>query len=188
MRPTETEIGKVVRGWTCLKFFPSEPSAIGPIAKIIASMVGTVEQLRWLDSVMLNQVGEWPGPAEVRAIFCTRFRPEDGDEVKGYSAIAGFTPGDIEGEKLVEHSRLTEGRREFGQIGAGEMKSGAQLLALLPVAKLLGDSGEPPITNEERASIEALNQRNETRIRERREAKEAEKQKRLDDLARRQAK
>lgn len=176
MRPTAKEISNVIDGWTCLKFFPSAPGAMRPIGELLADLVGTREQLQWLDSAMLNQVGEWPGPAEVRAIFCTRFKPADGIEGKnGYSAIAGFTPGDIESEKLIEHS-------QWKKLDEGKPRTNA--LQPASAVKLLGPAepeAEPPVSDEERASIDELAAKLEARA----ARTAAEKQSRLTQRARR---
>lgn len=100
-----------------LKFYPSEPASRKEIMRLLIKMVSTVEQLDWLVNTMIDHIGEWPGPAELRAVFTTRFKPLDGIEGKGYSSLPGFTPGDIEAENLIEHAKLsidTNSRNEQG--------------------------------------------------------------------------
>ena len=43
---------------------------------------------------MIDRVGEWKGPKELRGIFCTRFKPRDG--IEELSQTSGFTPEDSE--------------------------------------------------------------------------------------------
>lgn len=45
---------------------------------VIESMVSSSEQLEWLVRTMLTHYNEWPGPMELRAVFCTAFFPADG--------------------------------------------------------------------------------------------------------------
>lgn len=91
-------IVSAVESLGCLAMFPSSPAAREEIMRLIERIVAEHEQLDWLVRTMIDQVGTWHGPAELRAVFCTRFRPADG--VEKYSALPGFTAGDIEAENL----------------------------------------------------------------------------------------
>lgn len=64
-----------------MKFFPSEPDARIGIADEIAAMATDEEQVRWLVSRLPKLYREWPAMHEVRAVFCSKFRPKDGIEV-----------------------------------------------------------------------------------------------------------
>lgn len=82
-----------VRRLAVLKFFPSDAVVRQEIMALLDRLVSTPEQLEWLVSALINEVGEWPGPKEVRGIFCTRFRPKDGIETDAehnkFSPITG---------------------------------------------------------------------------------------------------
>lgn len=77
-----------------LAMFPSSPGARAEIMALLERMVVNDTQLDWLVRTMIDHVGTWHGPKELRAVLCTRFRPADG--IEEYSALPGFTPADIE--------------------------------------------------------------------------------------------
>jgi hypothetical protein len=68
-----------------LRFFPQEPEARAAIVTIVCRMVSTVDQIDWLIKSALAVYDDWPGPRELRALFCSRWNPRDG--VKAYSQI-----------------------------------------------------------------------------------------------------
>lgn len=90
---------KAVGSLTMLKCFPSDPLAHAEIAKLFQRMVERPDQLNWLVDVMINHVGEWPGPAQMRGILCTRFKPLDGIEADCH--LPGFTAADSEAQYLL---------------------------------------------------------------------------------------
>src|ERR1035438_3778989 len=51
---------------------------------------------------MVDKIGEWHGPMELRGVFCTRFKPCDGVEVSCVSS-SGFTPSDQEMRSISAH-------------------------------------------------------------------------------------
>ena len=65
---------------TAMKFFPSDPGARDAIVSIVGEMANSHEQVEWLVGRMISIYPEWPGPMEMRACFCSRFRPCDGLE------------------------------------------------------------------------------------------------------------
>lgn len=99
-RPTLKEIEATVRTIETMKFFPLQPSVKFELSDLLASMVATPEDLEWFRCLLRDRVSEWPGLAELRAIYCTSRKPFDGNEGTGYSTLPGFQPGDIEGEKV----------------------------------------------------------------------------------------
>ncbi len=66
---------------TLLKFFPSETPARIALAKLVAGMASTHEQVEWLVARTLSLCNEWPGPKVLRQIFCSKFKPADGVSV-----------------------------------------------------------------------------------------------------------
>lgn len=146
-KPTPEEIGDVLSGWGSLKFFPSDAGALRAIAGLLHAMVGTIEGLRWLDQALINRVGEWVGPAELRGIYTSRFKPADGIEGKGYSSIAGFTPAESETAQLERHRERA--------VCAGERTG-----KLLPAAAItIPGSIEQALTDSEKAEYAALQER-----------------------------
>jgi hypothetical protein len=85
-------IVKAVDMLACLKYFPAEAGAREAIMLLFERMISIPEQIEWLVRTMIDEVGEWPGPKEVRGIFCSRFKPKDGVEVYAttrlFSAVA----------------------------------------------------------------------------------------------------
>lgn len=62
-----------------LKYFPTQGAALLSIGRLVCDMAENEEQVRWLVKRMTSGIySEWPGPGELRACFCSRFRPRDG--------------------------------------------------------------------------------------------------------------
>lgn len=97
---TQDQAYEAVARMAALKYYPSEPAARSEIAFTLMRMVSTPEQLDWLVMQMIDRVPEWPGPMELRAVFCTKFKPRDGIEAD--SRLAGFTPADSENQYLFD--------------------------------------------------------------------------------------
>lgn len=94
MRLTESEVKTYGARLTLLKFFPADPIARAMIVDFLAKLTGQKDRLEWLIMALVNHVGEWPGPKEVRGILCSRYKPADG--IKAECSIAGFTAAEIE--------------------------------------------------------------------------------------------
>jgi len=94
LKPSQQELESAVAQMTILRFFPAEPVARAMVMQVLSRIVGTSQQLNWLVDTLINRVGEWHGPAELRGIFCTRFKPADGIEAN--CSISGFTAADSE--------------------------------------------------------------------------------------------
>jgi len=70
---------------TLMKYFPADDSARAALVELVCGMIDSDEQAEWLAKRMLQVYPEWPGPQELRACFCGRYRPKDG--INAYSAI-----------------------------------------------------------------------------------------------------
>ena len=105
-----------------LKFFPSDPDARFGIAQEIADMAANEEQVTWLVGRLPKLFTEWPGLLEVRAVFCTRYKPQDGVEAALGSSSPAFVAlcGD-------EVPALPSGRRMI----AAPVTSDPELLAMV---------------------------------------------------------
>src|SRR5690349_7814500 len=68
-----------------LKFFPSDREARAAIVEMICEMASDECQVEWLVARALRLYNEWPGPRELRAAFCSKFRPRDG--INAYSTV-----------------------------------------------------------------------------------------------------
>ncbi len=60
-----------------LRFFPADGT---PVADLLSQMCSNDDQVRWLARRAVALYNEWPGPRELRAVLCSRFKPADGVE------------------------------------------------------------------------------------------------------------
>ncbi len=109
MRPTAQQLAEAVAELGICKFFPAGPGERKAIMRLLANIVSTKQQLDWLVATMINRVGEWKGPMELRGVFCWKFKPADGIEANCIES-AGFTPSDGEAQhheiQSAERARL----------------------------------------------------------------------------------
>ena len=103
MRPSPLEIAKAVEDFGCLRYFPNEPGAREAVMELLERMVESPEALRWLVRTMIDEVGEWQGPMELRGVYCTRFPPADG--VEAWSSCGKFSPEAIESRAAIESAK-----------------------------------------------------------------------------------
>ena len=68
-----------------LKYFPADPIARVALVEMVCGFAENNVQIEWLVRRALVVFNEWPGPHEIRALFCSRWRPQDGNEA--YSAL-----------------------------------------------------------------------------------------------------
>ena len=116
-----------------MAFFPSDSDARSALVWALMQLAETQEQLEWLVERALKLYSRWPGVGELRALYCSRFKPRDG--VEAYSEIyqSGFphespapvppppratiTTADREFEREIreaaERKRLPGGRRKM---------------------------------------------------------------------------
>lgn len=100
MKPSPQQLNWAVGELGMLRYFPSDAGARAGIMGVLARMVETVEGLQWLVRTMVDEVGEWQGPKELRGVYCTRFRPADG--IESWCAQGKFSPEAIEGRAALE--------------------------------------------------------------------------------------
>jgi hypothetical protein len=92
-----------------LRFFPDDPSVIWNLAAMVCQMATDEQQVEWLVNRMTSGLyNEWPGPAELRACFCSRFKPADG--INAYSSVYldGIPPSKPEPQKSLRSAPLPE--------------------------------------------------------------------------------
>lgn len=96
-----------------LKYFPAGPEAQAGLLRMVCEMLDTKthvppeEQAEWLVKRTLALYNEWPGPRELRAVFCSRFRPADGIEATAdFQRFPEGIPPDPTLRKLPESPRL----------------------------------------------------------------------------------
>ena len=89
------------------EYFPRDPGAAAGVMRLLAQMVPHKQALDWLVDEMVNRIGKWHGPAELRGLLCNRYRPADG--IERDCSIPGYTPGDGETRSLEAHAQLKAG-------------------------------------------------------------------------------
>lgn len=68
-----------------MKYFPSEPAARTALVRIVCEMAPDEAHIRWLVNRALKLYAEWPGIMELRACYCSKFKPADG--IEAYSQV-----------------------------------------------------------------------------------------------------
>lgn len=101
---TKVDLEEAVIDLSLLRYFPSEPGTQAALIRLLAKMCPHKQALTWLVDTMVNRVGEWKGPAELRGILCWKFKPADGIEAE--SVTPGFRGEDGEQQSLERHQQL----------------------------------------------------------------------------------
>jgi len=100
MRPTPQEFAYAAEELSILRFFPATTGAREAVMELLERMVATRDQLNWLVRTMIDEVGEWQGPRELRGVFCTRYRPADG--IEAWCATGKFSAEAMENRAALE--------------------------------------------------------------------------------------
>lgn len=93
-----SDLGNAITRLRMLSYWPAD--AEGAVMELLLQMCPHSGALDWLVGVLINKIGRWPGPAEVRGLLCTRFRPADG--IEGNCSLSGFSPAAMEGRAAAE--------------------------------------------------------------------------------------
>lgn len=104
---------------TLMKFFPVDPQARTALVQLICGMAQTNEQVEWLVRRALTLFNEWPGPRELRALYCSKFRPADGAEANSALYPSHEYGGGFPSELPRQMPALTPGRDEARKMLAG---------------------------------------------------------------------
>ena len=144
-----------------IRFFPSEPEARFGIAEALVKMVSTEDHLRWLVSRLPELYTEWPGLLEVRAVFCTRFKPRDGVEAAlgtGSPAFASLCPEDQD-LKALERA-APRSRQITGEVQRVSVDAEMQELVRKVATRYDPLRGVKPATEDDIARIKSEQDRN----------------------------
>jgi hypothetical protein len=114
-----------------LKFFPADQTARTEIMLMACKMAQANADIAWLANRCLELWNEWEGPREMRAVFCSRFRPADG--IEAYSQLPRFSDG-IPSEKAAEPCQL--GGAAVRQI-AGPRETAEELTAAVSIRPVI---------------------------------------------------
>lgn len=88
------QAAKAVAKLTALKFFPADKEGRTAIVQAICEMATSNAQIDWVVEQMLNWYNEWPGPREMRGVFCQRWKPATGPNVNASQVLpGGLFPG-----------------------------------------------------------------------------------------------
>lgn len=101
---TPADLQQAVEDLSMCDFFPREPGAQAAIMRLLAKIVPHRQALRWLVGEFTNKIGKWHGPAELRAVLCTRYQPQDG--IEGWSQLSGYSASDAEERAINQHKQL----------------------------------------------------------------------------------
>ena len=73
------EVLRILNGLRILPYFPNDEYSMNALVRLAGSMCSSVEQVQWLVNRMTSGIYvQWPGPHEMRACFCCRYKPKDG--------------------------------------------------------------------------------------------------------------
>jgi hypothetical protein len=89
-----------------LTFFPHDARA--SVMILLRNICPHKRALKWLVAELVNHVGKWPGPAEVRGLLCSRFDPADG--IDQWCSLPGYTAEEFETKHLERHAQLTKAK------------------------------------------------------------------------------
>ena len=111
VRPTHEQFTAAVLALAeLIPFFPQTEVGQTMIISALESFVATDEQLAWLTMNAANHMRKWSGLADLRGMFCTRWKPLDGREE--HCDVPGFTASDCEADYYrrmgEENARLLE--------------------------------------------------------------------------------
>jgi len=122
---TINDLERAADDLSMLAYFPHEARA--SVMTLLRNMCPHKHALKWLVSELVNHVGKWPGPAEVRGLLCTRFDPADG--IDQWCSLPGYTAEEAEARHYDQHLQLTkaegwiaEEATDFVKQLAGKMK------------------------------------------------------------------
>lgn len=147
-----------------MRFFPGDEAARVGIAKEICNIVSMQEQLRWLIGRLPKLFTEWPGILEVRAVFCTKFKPRDGVEAAlgtGSPAFAALCPEDETVKALAAAPRA---RQITGQVATVSVDPEMQALMAKIANRADPLRGVKAATQADIESIKAQQNRNRTQL------------------------
>ena len=120
-KPSREDISKVVLGFSeVIPYFPRSELAKALIIDAILKFVGTKEQLNWFSQFAIQNMSQWEGVPQLRALFCTKYAPADGEAPT--IEIPGFTEGELEARyrarEIEENDRRLESYKKQAELAA----------------------------------------------------------------------
>jgi|SRR6185437_2873311 len=132
------EAAKEIAKLGMLKYFPADKEARAAIVQMVCEMAANNAQVAWLVKRALALYNEWPGPNELRAAFCSKFRPRDG--ITAYSRIyADGIPSEKQGFAAAlpspDRKALPAGAASADPELAAEVKASVKRLQNAPLSR-----------------------------------------------------
>lgn len=109
--PMELAAAQCIAEISTLKFFPGDEIARMALMKDLVRMANQPAELGELARRVRLHYNEWPGPREIRGVFCTFAKPKDGFREAGVTD-AGTLASEIE-------SRVIEAHEDVKHIASG---------------------------------------------------------------------
>ena len=111
------------------------------LAVAAATLLMTLLGIVWKGAVIAGEMHA--GLAELRGLYCTKYRPADG--IEAVCSIQGYTPAEVDEraerdffaeEQRAAELRLTEYKREFAALPPAEQQENQRLLAAAGAVQL----------------------------------------------------
>lgn len=113
MKITKQHLDEATDQMQMLEYWRSDAAFIASVQTYLAKICPNVEALEWLTAALVNHIGKWPGPHELRGLLCTKYDAADG--IDAYCSLPGFSPSDFERK----HLELHESR--MGRVGVNPL-------------------------------------------------------------------
>jgi hypothetical protein len=145
------DVLKILEELRSLPYFPDDPAVMRAILRMAGSMCRNLGEVRWLvDRMTSGLYPDWPGPAEMRACFCSRFKPKDGITVCSTVFPDGLPP-----DPSVKRARIEKEEQlalPEGHMASADkrMEAAFQILVQAQTTKTVGF--DQPATKEEIAT------------------------------------
>jgi hypothetical protein len=94
-----------------IPYAPQDPDQQDALMEAIASFADKPDGLAWAVNIAVAKWNRWLGPAELRGLYCSRFRPGDGIEAD-VMETPGHTAADNEAAYMEVQARDTAARIE----------------------------------------------------------------------------
>ena len=127
LTPMQNAIIGAMADLAMLRYFPSDELTRTGIMRLIERMASTPEQVVELVRRTVAHYNDWPGPLELRGVFCTFAKPRDGVEA-GVTELgrleAAIEMRAIEAHDAVKHLPApAQTMRLLGEARGGEWRS-----------------------------------------------------------------
>jgi hypothetical protein len=121
-----------VMALSMIPFAPQKPDQHEQLMIALAAFADKPDALKWTVGIAVANWHQWLGIAELRGIYCSRFKPADGIEADAMET-PGFTPGDNETAYLMDRAadtdqQIEQWKREAKLLPAEDQKANQELL------------------------------------------------------------